>query len=81
MFIEKTQGAITSTLAVGTAPLPDHHYETVRHLLFGTLSGVRLTIQDLHSKRYSQTNDWSKPISTGRANEVMVILTRRVRVG
>ncbi|MBE9069252.1 hypothetical protein IQ260_21655 [Leptolyngbya cf. ectocarpi LEGE 11479] len=81
MFLDITQGAVASTLPLGTEPLPDHQYETVRHLVFGSLTGVRLTIQDLHSKHYAQTNDWSKPISTGRANEVMVILTRRVRVG
>ncbi|MBE9070300.1 hypothetical protein IQ260_27025 [Leptolyngbya cf. ectocarpi LEGE 11479] len=80
MFIDKTQGAVASTLSVGTAPLPDHQYETVRHLLFGTLTGVRLTIQDLHRKRYAEPNDWSKPISTGRANEVMAILTKRVAI-
>ena len=44
MFLDITQGAVASTL--GTDPL--HQYETVRHLLFGSLTGVRLTIQDLH---------------------------------
>lgn len=76
MFLDKTQSALAS--ALGTAPLPDHQYETVRHLLLGPPSGVRLTIQDLHRKRYAEPNDWSKPISTGRANEVMAILTKRV---
>ena len=78
MFLDTTQGAVAS--ALGTDPLPDHQYETVRHLLFGTLTGVRLTIQDLHKKRYAEPNDWSKPISTGRANEVMAILTKRVAI-
>ncbi|MBE9069739.1 hypothetical protein IQ260_24140 [Leptolyngbya cf. ectocarpi LEGE 11479] len=78
MFLDITQGAVAS--ALGTDPLPEHEYETVRHLVFGSLTGVRLTIQDLHNKHYAEPNDWSKPISTGRANEVMVILTRRVRV-
>lgn len=78
MFIEKTQGAVASTLSVSTEPLPDYQYETVRHLVLGSLMGVRLTIQDLHKKRYAEPNDWSKPLSTGRPNEVMVILTKRV---
>ncbi|MBE9069221.1 hypothetical protein IQ260_21485 [Leptolyngbya cf. ectocarpi LEGE 11479] len=78
MFLDITQGAVASTLSVGTEPLPDHQYETVRHLLFGSLLAVRLTIQDLHSKRYAEPNDWSKPISTGRPNEVMAILTKRI---
>ncbi|MBE9070411.1 hypothetical protein IQ260_27590 [Leptolyngbya cf. ectocarpi LEGE 11479] len=80
MFLDITQGAVASTLPVGTEPLPDHQYETVRHLLFGSLTAVRLTIQDLHRKRYAEPNDWSKPISTGRANEVMAILTKRVAI-
>lgn len=76
MIHDITQGAIAS--ALGTDPLPDYEYETVRHLLFGTLTGVRLTIQDLHKKRYAEPNDWSKPISTGSPNEVMAILTKRI---
>ena len=75
MFLDITQGAVAS--ALGTDPLPEHQYETVRHLVFGSLTGVQLTIQDLHKKRYAEPNDWSKPISTGRPNEVMVILTKR----
>ncbi|MFG6096038.1 hypothetical protein SPB21_12340 [Leptothoe sp. ISB3NOV94-8A] len=80
MFLDMTQGAVASTLPVSTAPLPDHQYETVRHLLFGSLTAVRLTIQDLHKKRYAEPNDWSKPISTGRPNEVMAILTKRLAI-
>ncbi|MEM7064353.1 MAG: hypothetical protein AAF572_14455 [Cyanobacteria bacterium P01_B01_bin.77] len=53
MLLQKTQGAVAPNLAVGTAPLPEHQYETVRHLLFGTLTGVRLTIQALHRKKYA----------------------------
>ena len=78
MFLDTTQGAVASTLSVSTNPLPDHQYETVRHLVFGSLSAVRLTIQDLHKRRYAEPNDWSKPISTGRPNEVMAILTKRI---
>lgn len=49
-------------------------------MVFGSLTAVRLTIQDLHQRRYAEPNDWSKPISTGRANEVMAILTKRVAI-
>ena len=80
MFVDIAQDAIAPTLALGTDPLPEHQYETVRHLVFGSLSAVRLTIQDLHNKRYAEPNDWSKPISTGRPNEVMAILTKRVAI-
>ncbi|ESA37042.1 hypothetical protein N836_04650 [Leptolyngbya sp. Heron Island J] len=80
MFLNMTEGAVASTLALGTDPLPEHQYETVRHLVFGSLTAVRLTIQDLHKRHYAEPNDWSKPISTGRPNEVMAILTKRVAI-
>ncbi|MGB7250242.1 MAG: hypothetical protein WBC73_14990 [Phormidesmis sp.] len=54
--------------------------EPVRHLLFGTPPTVQATIHHLYRLNYAEPNDWSQPISTGRANEVMAILTKRVRV-
>ena len=60
--------------------LPDYEYETVRLLALGSLTVVQLTIQELHSKHYAEPNDWSRPLPTGRPNEVMAILTKRVRV-
>ena len=55
-------------------------YETVHHQLFGSLSAVRRTITLLHKLNYAEPNDWSRPLPTGRPNEVMAILTKRVRV-
>ena len=84
MLTDPTQSKAVPT-ALPTVPpapelLPEHQFETIRHMVFGTLTGVQLTIQDLHSKHYAEPNDWSKPISTGRPNEVMAILTRKIRV-
>ncbi len=78
MFLENTEDATIA--ASGTTALPDYQHETVRHMVFGSLTAVRLTIQDLHKRRYAEPNDWSKPISTGRPNEVMAILTKRVAI-
>ncbi|MEO0758682.1 MAG: hypothetical protein AAFY78_17615 [Cyanobacteria bacterium J06648_16] len=61
-------------------PAPAPSQDTVRHLLFGSPEAVRLSIKDLHRKHYAEPNDWSKLLPTGRPNEVMVILTRRVRL-
>ena len=78
MFQEPNQGA--------NAPerqpefLPEYQYETVQHMVFGSLTAVRNTISLLHKLSYAEPNDWSKPLPTGRPNEVMAILTRRVRV-
>ncbi|MGB5916087.1 MAG: hypothetical protein WBG63_14580 [Phormidesmis sp.] len=59
-------------------PGPQRHREQIRHLLFGTPSGVQTTIQQLHQLGYAEPNDWSRPISTDRPNEVMAVLTKRV---
>ena len=60
--------------------LPEYEYEVVHHTLLGSLTAVRNTITLLHKLSYAEPNDWSRPLPTGRVNEVMAILTRRVRV-
>jgi hypothetical protein len=77
MFISPNQGADAFTASTATDCSPTA--EPIRHLLFGSLSTVRTTICTLHKLGYADPNDWSQPISTGRANEVMAILTKRVR--
>lgn len=78
MFQDQIQGAAASTVL----PIPETspQFETVRHMMFGSLMAVQFTIMELHTKHYAEPNDWSKPISTGRPNEVMVILTRTIRM-
>lgn len=86
MFIPSHEGATASTAHVApsaalpssTPPVPR---ERVRHLLFGTLAAVQGCIRLLHKLGYAEPNEWSRPISTGRADEVMAILTKRVEVG
>ncbi len=72
----------TTTVPSGSAanhpPYPPLPREQIRHLLFGTPSGIQTTIQLLHKLGYAELNDWSHPISTGRPNEAMAILTKRV---
>ncbi|MEM1240639.1 MAG: hypothetical protein AAGI45_12425 [Cyanobacteria bacterium P01_H01_bin.26] len=77
MFQDSSQGAVASTDLPATAP----QFEPVRHMVFGSLDGVQNTIRLLHRLNYAEPNDWSRPLPTGRPNEVMAILTRRVRVG
>lgn len=60
--------------------LPEYQYEVVRHFLWGTLPAVMNTIKLLHTLNYAEPNDWSKPVPTGRGDEMMAILTKRVRV-
>jgi len=83
MFIPSPSGAAASTASAAPNRLPTNPppREQIRHMLFGTLSAVQTTIRLLHKLGYAEPNDWSQPIPTGRANEVMAILTRPVITG
>ena len=73
--------AVASTLSSGQPLDPGgggSRREQVRHLLFGPPGAVQATILQLHQLGYAEPNDWSRPLSTGRPNEVMAILTKRV---
>ncbi|MEM7062313.1 MAG: hypothetical protein AAF572_04020 [Cyanobacteria bacterium P01_B01_bin.77] len=78
MFQDRTQGAAAFTHQ--PAPLPESSYETGRHLLLGSLTFVQTTIKQLHKLNYTEPNDWSRPLPTGRPNEVMAILTKKVKI-
>ena len=85
MFQPSDQGAAASNPACANPsltplPSPSPHYETVRHMLFGRPSIVQGTIKHLYALNYAEPNEWSKPIPTGQPNEVMVVLTKKVRV-
>ena len=81
MFIDQNPGAGAPTEPpANDGTLPEHQFEDVRLLLLGTLTAVQNTIAILHKLNYAEPNDWSRPLATGRPNEVMAILTRRVRV-
>ncbi|MGB7085299.1 MAG: hypothetical protein WBD47_07075 [Phormidesmis sp.] len=84
---DSVANSVSSPLAAFCSLPPDgsgnsdrSHAEPVRHMLFGSVQSVRTTIHQLHQLGYAEVNDWSQPTPTGRANEVMAILTRRVRV-
>ena len=80
MFIPSATDAPASTVSAAVSYTPPPTAEPVRHMLFGSPGAVRTTIQTLHKRGYADPNDWSQPISTGRPNEVMAILTKRVRL-
>ena len=79
MFQDSTSG--TSVLHVQPAEPQFPQFEVVRHLLLGSPAALRSTVKLLHALHYADPNDWSRPLPTGRANEVMVILTKKVRLG
>ena len=81
MLIDPTRGAGAPTdPPVNDGNLPEYEYEEVRITLLGTLNSVQNTIATLFKLNYAEPNDWSRPLPTGRPNEVMAILTRRVQV-
>jgi hypothetical protein len=63
----------------GAKNLPTDADEPVRHLLFGSPKTVQATIRLLYRLNYAEPNDWSPLLPTGRVDEVMSILTKRVR--
>ncbi|MGD1855459.1 MAG: hypothetical protein ACFB2W_14540 [Leptolyngbyaceae cyanobacterium] len=80
MFINPNQGAGAPTEPPADGALPEYEYEDARLLLMGSLTAVQNTIALLFKLNYAEPNDWSRPLATGRPNEVMAILTKRVRV-
>ncbi|MEM9216587.1 MAG: hypothetical protein AAGD25_19845 [Cyanobacteria bacterium P01_F01_bin.150] len=84
MFQPSDQDATASNFAgaqSSTDPSASPQYETVRHHLYGRPSIVQATIKRLYMLNYAEPNEWSKPIPTGRPYEVMVVLTKKVRIG
>lgn len=77
MFTLLPQGAFAPTNPADNKPVT--HLEPVHLMMFGSPSAVQTAIKDIHKHGYAEPNDWSRPISTGRANEVMTILTKRYR--
>lgn len=60
----------------GDRPDPD----SVQHMLFGSPTAIRKTIKDLHKLHYAEATAWSQLMPTGRADEAMAILTKKVRI-
>ncbi len=75
-----SSASISANASADAPPPPASDQEPVRHMLFGSLSAVQSTIRLLYKLNYAEPNDWSQPITTGRPNEVMAILTKRVRL-
>ena len=78
MFISSSQDAVASTPSPTQKSIAQP--EPVRHMLLGTAPAVLATIKHLHKLRYAEPTDWSQPMPTGRPNEVMAILTKRIRL-
>ncbi|MEM9212823.1 MAG: hypothetical protein AAGD25_00470 [Cyanobacteria bacterium P01_F01_bin.150] len=69
--------AVSTTMSSSSPP----HYEPVRHMLFGSIAAVQNTIKLLYVLNYAEPNDWSHPVPSGQPGEVVVVLTKKVRIG
>ncbi|NJO11320.1 MAG: hypothetical protein HC873_18615 [Leptolyngbyaceae cyanobacterium SL_1_1] len=76
MFQDPNAGDRVSAIATDS-PSPD---EDIRLIIFGCLPCVRQEIHRLHAKGSIEASAWSRPVSTGRPNEAMVILVKRCRL-
>ncbi|MGD1929259.1 MAG: hypothetical protein ACFB12_10135 [Leptolyngbyaceae cyanobacterium] len=65
--------------AVTQVQLPQENgREKVRIMVLGSPEGVDSIVKSLHKLRFAEMKEWSNPLPTGRAGEVMRILTKTV---
>jgi hypothetical protein len=63
-----------------TAVKEPSNREPLKHLLIGSRRTVTSTIHHLQVIGYADVGDWSDPIPTGNAGEVMSILSRQILI-
>ncbi|MEM9220196.1 MAG: hypothetical protein AAGD25_38450 [Cyanobacteria bacterium P01_F01_bin.150] len=76
-YAANTVAVSTTMLSASAGP----RYEPVRHMIFGSIGAVQNTIKLLYVLNYAEPNDWSHPVPSGQPCEVMVVLTKKVRLG
>ncbi|HHP7246264.1 MAG TPA: hypothetical protein ACFE0H_16420 [Elainellaceae cyanobacterium] len=58
---------------------PDDERHTLRIIAVGSLSVVNYYVMQMFQLDYAEPREWSKPLPTVNPNEVMRILTKRIR--
>jgi hypothetical protein len=58
---------------------PDDERHTLRIIAVGHLSVVNQYVMQMFHLDYAEPGEWSKPLPTVNPNEVMRILTKRIR--
>ncbi|MBE9140003.1 hypothetical protein IQ254_22870 [Nodosilinea sp. LEGE 07088] len=66
------------SLQVTLEPATEPGREIIRILVIGPAYGVERIVHELFRLGFAEVREWSKPQPTGRANEVMRVLTRYV---
>ncbi|WP_204141745.1 hypothetical protein [Halomicronema sp. CCY15110] len=70
-------GKIDITAASAQGP-QENGRDRVRIMVMGSPEGVENIVKSLHILRFAEMKEWSNPLPTGRAGEVMRILTKIV---
>ena len=81
MFQAPERSILSASVQPANSTTTAQTQEPVRHMLFGSPTGVRQAIHLLHKLGYADPNAWSRPMPTGRPGEVMAILTKYVLRG
>ena len=57
---------------------PNDGADILRIIAVGSLKGVNQHVMQMYQLGYAQPHEWSRPLPTVNANEVMRILTKRI---
>ena len=76
MFQASERSILSASVQPANSENTSQTKEPIRHMLFGSPTGVRQVIHLLHKLGYAEANAWSRPMPTGRPGEVMAILTK-----
>ncbi|HHP7243491.1 MAG TPA: hypothetical protein ACFE0H_02265 [Elainellaceae cyanobacterium] len=58
---------------------PDDERHTLRIIAVGSITVVNYYVMQMFQLDYAEPDEWSKPLPTVNPNEVMRILTKRIR--
>ena len=68
----------TSAIGLGEFVEPTDGADILRIIAVGSLKAVNQHIMRMYQLGYAQPHEWSRPLPTVNANEVMCILTKRI---
>ncbi|NEP16053.1 MAG: hypothetical protein F6J97_04020 [Leptolyngbya sp. SIO4C1] len=72
-------GATVPPASPGSSSEPQ--VESLRLIAIGSRAALQQTVKTLHKKGYAEATSWSKPQPTEQANEWVIVLSRRLRIG
>jgi hypothetical protein len=80
-FLPSSLPSANTHAAVTIEPTNEPGREKVVLTLRGSAYAIERVIHELYRVGFAEVREWSKPIPTGKVNEVMRVLTRYVLIG